>query len=93
MVYTSNKQEAMNMITSIQKWGNSQGIRLPKNILTAAGLSASCAVKIVAEPDRIVIHKIDKRKHRSLQELFQSYKGETTCEEWDTGTPVGKEIF
>ena len=81
------------MITSIQKWGNSQGIRLPKNILTAAGLSAGCAVKIVAEPDRIVIHKIGKRKHRSLQELFQHYNGEKGCEEWDTGTPVGKEIF
>ncbi len=81
------------MITSIQKWGNSQGIRLPKNILTAAGLSAGCAVKIVAEPDRIVIHKIDKRKHRSLQELFQNYSGEAAGEEWDTGTPVGKELL
>ena len=81
------------MITSIQKWGNSQGIRLPKNILTAAGLSAGCAVKIVAEPDRIEIHKIDKRKHRSLLELFQNYSGEAVCEEWNTGAPVGKEIF
>ena len=81
------------MITSIQKWGNSQGVRLPKNILSAAGLSASCAVKIVAEPDRIVIQKIDKRKHRSLQELFQHYTGDFACEEWGTGAPVGKEIF
>ena len=81
------------MITSIQKWGNSQGVRIPKNILTAAGLSASCAVKIVAEPDRIVIQKVDKRKHRNLQELFQSYTGESACEEWDTGVPVGKEFF
>ena len=81
------------MITSIQKWGNSQGIRLPKNILTAAGLSANCAVKIVAEPDRIVIYKIDKRKHRNLQELFQNYNGEVACEEWDTGNPIGKEIL
>ena len=81
------------MISSIQKWGNSQGVRLPKNILSAAGLSASCAVKIVAEPDRIVIQKIEKRKYRSLQELFQNYTGDFACEEWDTGAPVGKEIF
>lgn len=81
------------MITSIQKWGNSQGVRIPKAIMRAAGLSASCPVKIVAEPDRIVIHKINKRQHRNLQELFQNYTDDYSCVEWDTGTPVGKESF
>ena len=81
------------MITSIQKWGNSQGIRLPKNLLNIAGFPETGAVKIVAEPDRIVIQKVDKRKYQSLQELFCGYDGDDRCTEWDTGAPIGKEVF
>ena len=38
---------------------------------------------------------IDKRGEgqRNLRELFQDYTGEFASEEWDTGAPVGKEIF
>lgn len=81
------------MITSIQKWGNSQGVRLSKNILNIAGFPETGAVKIVAEPNRIVIQKIDKRKYQSLQELFHAYDGDVHCTEWDTGAPVGKEVL
>lgn len=28
---------------------------------------------------------------RDLQELFQNYAEEYSCEEWDTGAPVGLE--
>lgn len=56
------------------------------------------AMKIVTESEQIVIQKTDNRKHRNLQELFQNFSDEYTCEEpvcaeWDTGAPVGKEIF
>lgn len=55
-------------------------------------------MKIVTESEQIVIQKTDNRKHRNLQELFQNFSDEYTCEEpvcaeWDTGAPVGKEIF
>ena len=81
------------MITSIQKWGNSQGVRLSKNILNIAGFPETGAVKIVAEPNRIVIQKVDKRKHKNLQELFESFNGDYQCTEWDTGSPAGREIL
>lgn len=80
------------MITSIQKWGNSQGVRLPKSILAAAGFSGAKTVTILAESDCIVIRKVEQRKHKNLRELFEGYDGEIQCTEWDTGTPVGKEI-
>ena len=80
------------MITSIQKWGNSQGVRLSKNILSIAGFPETGAVKIVAEPDRIIIQKVGKRKYQTLQELFEGYDGDCQCSEWDTGSPVGKEV-
>ena len=81
------------MITSIQKWGNSQGIRLSKSILSTAGIPANGAVNIVAEPDRIIIQKVDKRKYRNLQELFGNYDGNYQCAEWETGSPVGREVL
>ena len=81
------------MITSIQKWGNSQGVRLSKNILNIAGFPETGAVKIVAEPDRIIIQKVGKKKHQTLQELFQGYNGDVQCSELDTGAPVGKEML
>lgn len=81
------------MITSIQKWGNSQGVRLSKNILNLAGFAETGAVKITAEPDRIVIQKAGQRKYKNLQELFEGYDEEFQASEWDTGSPVGKEVL
>ena len=81
------------MITSIQKWGNSQGVRLSKNILNMAGFPETGAVKIVAEPNRIIIQKVDKRKHKNLQEIFEDFDGNYQCTEWDTGAPAGREIL
>lgn len=81
------------MLTSIQKWGNSQGVRLSKNILNIAGFPETGPVKIIAESDRIIIQKVGKRKHQTLQELFDGYDGTYQCAEWDTGSPIGREIL
>ena len=81
------------MITSIQKWGNSQGVRIPKNLLNDADLPEIGAVEIIAEANRIIIQKLPQRKPLTLQELFQEYEEEVCCTEWDTGAPVGKEVF
>jgi len=81
------------MITSIQKWGNSQGIRIPKSLLDLAGFPESGPVNLTIEPDSIVIKKIAQPKPASLKELFRDYDGKYQCSEWDTGVPVGKEIL
>ena len=83
------------MLTTIQKWGNSQGVRLPKTILDELLLQEYDQVEIVAENSSIVIRKAT-RKHRakkSLEELFANYTGNYKCEEWDTGKPIGKEVW
>jgi len=81
------------MITSIQKWGNSQGIRIPKSVLDLAGIPATGPVELTIEPDAIVIKKIAQQRPKSLRELFNGYDGTYTCSEWDTGADVGKEIL
>jgi antitoxin MazE len=81
------------MYSTIQKWGNSQAIRLPKAILETAHLRENEHVQIFAEQDRIVIKKAFDKKHKTLKERLEGFDGEYTGAEWDTGAPVGTEIL
>jgi len=76
----------------IQKWGNSQAIRLPKAILETARLAENEPVQIFAERDKIIIKKAAARKHRTLAERLEGFECEYAGEEWDTGAPVGEEV-
>ena len=83
------------MQTTIVKWGNSQGIRLPKIILESLSLQENDPVEIIIDNDSIVIKKA-KRKRRakkSLDERFENYEGTCEFEEIDWGKPVGKEYW
>ena len=80
------------MITRIQKWGNSQGVRLPKALLDDLNMSEGKEVEILKQDDIIIIkHAAQKRK--SIQELFAGYEGDYAPEEIDWGEPVGGEIW
>lgn len=46
------------MNVTIQKWGNSQAIRLPKSLLATASMAEHEQVQIIAEKDTIIIKKI-----------------------------------
>ena len=83
------------MLTAIQKWGNSQGVRLPKTILDKLFLQENDQVEIMAENDSIIIRKATRKRRakKSLEELFANYTGSYKCEEWDTGKPAGKEVW
>ena len=83
------------MMTTIQKWGNSQGVRLPKTILDVLFLQENDPVEIVAENNSIIIKKATRKRRakKSLKERFNNYKGNYQCKELDTGKPVGKEVW
>ncbi|MCL2138551.1 MAG: AbrB/MazE/SpoVT family DNA-binding domain-containing protein [Treponema sp.] len=83
------------MLTTIQKWGNSQGVRLPKTILDALFLQENDQVEILGENDSIIIKKVSRKRRakNSLEKLFADYTGDYKCEEWNTGKPVGKEVW
>ena len=83
------------MLTTIQKWGNSQGVRLPKTILDKLFLQENDQVEIDTENSSIIIKKATRKRRaiRSLDELFSNYTGNYKCEEWNTGKPVGKEVW
>jgi antitoxin MazE len=83
------------MFTTIQRWGNSQAIRLPKTILESLFLHENDSVEIITNDDSIIITRA-ARKHRakkSLEERFENYKGHYQCMEYDWGKPLGKEVW
>lgn len=82
----------MTTTITIQKWGNSQGICIPKFILEQINLDADSDVSITVEDDSIIIKKATK-KHGILAELFADYTGEIPKGEYDWGEPQGAEIW
>jgi antitoxin MazE len=86
------------MIATIQKWGNSQAIRLPKAILETACLKENEQVQILAEQGKIVIIKQrSKKEHIPLAERLKDWNGqpyELNSEDkaWLELEPVGDEV-
>lgn len=80
------------MIGKLQKWGNSQGIRLPKHLLAEASFTEGDEVEIVAEESRIILrHPPKRRKEYTIQELFAGYVADSPPPAPDWGAPRGKE--
>ncbi len=79
------------MTTTIQKWGNSQGIRIPKFVLDAVHWNGTEQLIMRAEHDKIIIERAEKRK--TIKELFADYHEEYTPVDIDWGDPMGKELW
>lgn len=78
-------------ITTIQKWGNSQGIRIPKFLLDAVQWDGNEKLMLIADKDKIIIEKVEPRKN--IKELFADFDSEYVPVEMDWGQPVGEEIW
>ena len=63
------------MYATIQKWGNSQGLRIPKALLEALGLRENDRVELSQSSDAITIRKAVKTPHRPLEERLTSFYG------------------
>ena len=80
------------MTTSIQKWGNSQGVRIPKYLLDAVKMTTDDEIDIRAEGDMLIIEKAKPvAARKTIKELFADYDGEYTPGEIDWGDKVGNE--
>ena len=81
------------MIETIQKWGNSQGIHLPKSYLDDLNLREGNEVEVLKQ-DNVIIIKHTTQKRKTIQELFAEYPADyIEDEELDWGEPVGGEIW
>jgi antitoxin MazE len=80
------------MITTVSKWGNSLGVRIPQAIAAKLSLSQNAKIEITSDDNCVIIKKVNEPF--TLEELFAGYDS-TKYEkaEIDWGKPVGKEIW
>jgi antitoxin MazE len=82
------------MLAKIQKWGNSQGLRIAKHLLMDAKLDVGDEVDISVQ-DGVLIVKPKKsvRYRHSLEDLVSEIPKGYDSNEFDWGKPVGKEVW
>ena len=87
------------MQTTVVKWGNSHGIRLPKAFLQDIKIFENDPVDITLENEKIVIKKIHQNEHKTIKQRLYDFYGEKfeqksiPQKEMDWGKPVGNEIW
>lgn len=82
------------MQTTIVKWGNSQGIRLPKVLLDSVNLTDSDTVDVIVENGSIIIKKAETKKpYKTIQERFKNFNGEYEPIDIDWGKSKGRELW
>ena len=82
----------MTMIAKIQKWGNSLGVRIPKNLARDARIQEGSSVELFVEEGRLIIAPSKKRKY-TLKELVDGITPENMHGEFNWGPSVGKEAW
>ena len=78
------------MEAKIQKWGNSLGIRIPKNILKSLNIKTNDLIE--QEEDKIII-SIPKKQKISLEERFKNYRGDNLAKSFSWDEAKGKELW
>ena len=80
------------MVTKVQKWGNSLGLRIPRAYAQEAGVEEGSPVDVTIEGDRIVIQPLRARRY-ALKDLVSLIREDNIHEEIQTGDPRGREVW
>lgn len=80
------------MQTQVKEWGNSQGIRLPKEALKSAGIGINEILEVTVSNGVITLTK--SFRHKTLEERALEFDGKLMLDgEYDWGEPVGREVW
>lgn len=84
-------------VLTIKKWGNSLGVRIPKNIAESGKFMVDQEVSVEAVDGKIIISPVAQVKEYSLSELLDQCPEESLILDdedraWLNDTPVGKEV-
>ena len=80
------------MQTQLKPWGNSQGIRFSKDLLSLAGFLPDDVLQIEATHGQIIISK--QFVHKTLAERAEKFDGQLNLtEEVEWSDPVGSEVW
>ena len=80
------------MKVTLKRWGNSQGIRLSKDILDESGISIDDILDVEVSEGRIILVK--PFRHKTLEERAAKFGGRLNLDgEDDWVTPEGREVW
>ena len=86
-------QTNMIMQTKITAWGNSLGVRIPKEILTRLNLGVGSEIKFIPENRKITILPIQKKEKIKLKDLVSLITENNRHDSILWSSPVGNEIW
>jgi antitoxin MazE len=80
------------MASSVQKWGNSLGVRIPKSVAEQVNLAEGTAIEFETAGGVLTIRPARRRKY-TLAGLLGKAKGPNPHGELHKDGPVGREII
>jgi antitoxin MazE len=80
------------MKTTIQRWGNSLAVRIPKTLAQETAFSEGDKVDLRADDDRIVLER-PHPKHYRLSDLLAGVTKANRHAPVDFGPPAGREAW
>ena len=80
------------MVTKVQKWGNSLGLRIPKSFATQARVAAGSEVDISVRDGCLLVRAVHRRQY-SLAGLLKGVTRKNLHREVSTGRVVGHELL
>jgi len=82
------------MLVKVQKWGNSQGIRLSKEILAQANILVGEDLELFSFKNQLIIKPVRKvRGKYNLQDLVSQIPNDYQVKEEDWGISIGQEVW
>ena len=64
----------------VNRWGNSAGIRLTKQVLQKLKIDINDEMDYKIEGEKIILEKVNSVPEFTIEELFRDYEGEPTKE-------------
>lgn len=82
------------MITKVQKWGNSQGLRLSRALLSDVDIDVGDAVDVAVHNGSLIVTPVRRvRAGHDLRDLVARLPRRSKVQELDWGPLVGKETW
>ena len=82
------------MVTKVQKWGNSQGLRLSKELLSTVHVEIGDVVDVTVHEGSIVVTPVHRvRGALDLEELVDAIPKGYKPGEAEWGPPAGGEVW
>ena len=82
------------MIAKVQKWGNSQGLRLSKTLLSDVAIAVGDAVDVAVHQGALIVTPVRRvRGGHDLRELVRRVPKGDRPGEVDWGARVGREVW